>query len=148
THAYGSIQPQLSTYLTGPGYLEPTLALRVAGQKVWGPYPFFDAAFVGGGSTVRGFAEQRFAGDASLYGNAELRVFLAKVFFLLPSDFGVFGLADAGRVFSSGQSSTVIHSGFGGGLWLAPLGRTNTLSLAIARSKEASGLYLRSGFAF
>jgi hypothetical protein len=148
THAYGSIQPQLSTYLTGPGSLEPTLALRVAGQKVWGPYPYFDAAFVGGGSTVRGFAEQRFAGDASLYGNAELRVFLAKVFFLVPGDFGAFGLADAGRVFSSGQSSTVIHAGFGGGLWLAPLGRRNTLSLAIARSNEASGVYLRSGVAF
>jgi hemolysin activation/secretion protein len=138
----------MSTYLTGPGYLEPTLALRLAGQKLWGPYPFFDAAFIGGGSTVRGWAEQRFAGDASIYGNAELRLFVAKVFFLLPSDFGVFGLADAGRVFSAGLPSNIIHSGFGGGTWLAPLGRSNTLSLAIARSKEGTSLYLRSGFAF
>ena len=86
--------------------------------------------------------------DRTLYGNAELRVFLTKISLLLPSDLGIFGLADAGRVFSAGEQSTVLHRGFGGGVWLAPLGRSNTVSLAVARSREESAVYLRTGFQF
>jgi hemolysin activation/secretion protein len=142
------MRTQAATYLSLLGSMGPTLALRVGGDKVWGPHPFFDAAFVGGSSTVRGWREQRFAGDASLYGNAELRMFVTKFFFLLPSDFGFFGLADAGRVFSPGEHSGILHQGYGGGVWLAPLGRSNTLSLAVARSREGSGFYLRSGFGY
>lgn len=148
TRPYQAARSQVATYLTRGGQSAPTLALRIGGDKLWGPHPFFDAAFIGGESTVRGWNEQRFAGDASLYGNAELRMFVRKFFFLLPSDFGVFALADAGRVFSPGERSTAIHQGFGGGLWIAPLGRSNTLSLAIARSREGSGLYIGSGFPF
>jgi hypothetical protein len=148
TQPYAALRSEASTYLTAGGSLTPTLALRVGGDKLWGSYPFFDAAFVGGGSTIRGFNEQRFAGNASLYGNAELRVFLTKFFFLLPSDLGVFGLADAGRVFAPGERSNAIHEGFGGGVWVSPLGRSNTISLAIARSRDGSGVYLRSGFPF
>ena len=77
--------------------LGPTLALRAGGKKVWGDFPFFESAFVGGASTVRGLREHRYAGDAALYGNAELRVRLGRYFFMLPGDFGVFGLADVGR---------------------------------------------------
>jgi hypothetical protein len=42
---------------------------------------------------------------------------LTKFFLLLPGDLGVFGLADAGRVYLSGESSDTWHSAFGGGLW-------------------------------
>jgi hemolysin activation/secretion protein len=145
---YQVVRSQAATYLTLGGSVKPTLALRIGGDKLWGPHPFFDAAFVGGASTVRGWREQRFAGDASLYGNAELRMFITKFFFLLPSDFGVFGLADAGRVFSPGERSTMIHQGYGGGIWVAPLGKSNTVSLAMARSREGNGFYLGSGFPF
>jgi hypothetical protein len=148
TRTYASLRTQASTYFTAPGYFAPTLALRVGGDKLWGRYPFFDAAFVGGGSTIRGFNDQRFGGEGSAYGNAELRIFLAKFFVLLPSDFGVFALADAGRVFSPGERSTTLHQGFGGGAWLAPLGKTNLLSLAVARSREGSGVYMSTGFQF
>jgi len=70
----------------------PTLALRVAGRKVWGTYPFYEAAFVGGDSTVRGFVEHRFVGDAAAFGNLELRLSIAKLFILVPTQLGVFGL--------------------------------------------------------
>ena len=70
--------------------------LRVSGKKVWGTFPFHESAFIGGASTLRGWPKQRFAGDAALYGNAELRLFLTKFFLVLPGDFGVFGLADPG----------------------------------------------------
>ena len=144
--AFGAITAQAATYLTVPH--APTLALRVAGSRVFGPYPFHEAAFVGGGTTVRGYAEHRFAGDAALVGNAELRVSLARLTALLPIEFGVFGLADAGRVFLAGETSDVWHGAAGGGLWFAFLSRTNTLTIATARSPENTGLYVRAGFAY
>src|SRR5207249_779904 len=95
--------------------LQPTLAVRVAGKKVWGTYPLHEAAYVGGATTVRGFVEHRFAGDASVYGNVELRFSVAKFFFLVPTEVGLFGLGDAGRVFLSGETSDRWHAGAGAG---------------------------------
>lgn len=144
--AFGSVTAQAATYLTVPH--GPTLALRVAGSRVFGPYPFHEAAFVGGGTTVRGYAEHRFAGDAALLGNVELRMSLARFYALLPIEFGVFGLGDAGRVFLKGETSDVWHGVAGGGLWFAFLNRVNTLTIALARSPESTGLYVRAGFAY
>ena len=146
--AYGELRSRVSTYVSAPAPLQPVLALRAGADRVWGRYPFFDAAFIGGSSTVRGWTEQRFAGDASLFGNAELRVFLTKVFLLLPADLGAFGLADGGRVYVAGEHSDAWHTGFGGGLWISFLGRANTFSIAAARSRESSGIYFRSGLLF
>ena len=146
--AFGALRGQAATYLSAPVRFEPVLALRVGGQKAWGDYPFFDAAVLGGGSTLRGWRQERFAGDASLFGNAELRFFLTKFFLLLPGDLGAFGLADAGRVYVSGESSDAWHTAFGGGLWVSFLGRRNTLSVSIAHGREGSGFYFRSGMLF
>src|SRR5205823_8621735 len=146
--AFADVRTTASTYITAPTRLSPTLALRVGGDKLWGDYPFYEAAFVGGASTVRGWREQRFAGDASMYGNAELRFFLTKFFFLLPGDLGAFGLADGGRVFRAGEQSNVWHSALGGGLWASFLGRNNTLSASYARGREGGGFYFRSGLLF
>jgi len=128
--------------------LQPTLALRVAGQRVWGTYPFYEAAYIGGATTVRGFVEHRFAGDAAVYGSAELRLSVAKFFFLLPGEVGVFGLGDAGRVYLSGEASDRWHAAAGGGVWLAFLNRANTLSVAAAHGDEGTRIYARAGFAF
>jgi hypothetical protein len=51
-------------------------ASRRATWPVWGQVPFQEAAFIGGASTVRGLYSDRYAGDASAYGNAELRFHL------------------------------------------------------------------------
>jgi hypothetical protein len=124
--------------------LEPTLALRVGGQRLWGRYPFHEAAFIGGPDTVRGLPRQRYAGEASLYGNAELRLTLIGE----GTRLGIFGLADAGRVALEGDPSDLWHTGFGGGLWLS-LGRPeNTFSLSVASSEGNVRVYLESGFMF
>ena len=149
TETFGEVHGEASTYLTPPhSSFGPTLALRAGGKKVWGRFPFFESAFVGGASTVRGLREDRFAGDAALYGSAELRGRLGRFFVVLPGDFGVFGLADAGRVFLDGESSDVWHTGVGGGFWFAFLERAYTISVAVARGDHRTALYLRSGFAY
>lgn len=99
-------------------------------------------------SAARGFLQDRFAGDAAVYGNVELRLFLTKFFLLLPGEFGVFGLGDAGRVFQSGEISDRWHGAIGGGLWFAFLSRATTVSVSWARSAESTRMYARAGFAF
>jgi hypothetical protein len=146
--AYGSVEGALSGYLTARIPLRPTLAVRVGGQRVWGGFPFFQAAFIGDAATARLGRQHRYGGDASLFGNAELRLRLTRFFVILPGELGVFGLADAGRVFLEGESSDVWHSAFGGGMWISILQPTTVLSLAIARSPERTAVYLGSGMAF
>jgi hypothetical protein len=148
TDAFGEVHAEASTYLTPGRAFGPTLALRAGGKKVFGTFPFFESAFVGGAGTVRGLREQRFAGDGSLYGNAELRLRLGRFFAVLPGDFGVLGLADVGRVFLDGESSDTWHTGVGGGFWFAFLEPANAVTVALARGDDRTALYIRAGFAY
>jgi hypothetical protein len=128
--------------------------LRAGGKKVWGRYPFHEAAFLGGPDTLRALRRQRYAGDAMAFGNAELRLPIAEFSLLLPVRFGVLGLADVGRVWLAGESSDRWHDGYGGGLWFMFLKPENTLSITAATSPGATGqdegwrIYFHAGFAF
>ena len=148
TSPFGEGHAEASSYLTARIPLRPTLAVRVAGRKVWGTYPYFEAAYIGGDSTVRGFVEHRFAGDAAVFTNVELRLSLARFFVLVPGQLGIFGLGDAGRVYVSGQTSDRWHAAAGGGLWLSFLSSANTVSVAAAHSVEGTRWYAKAGFAF
>ena len=106
-----------ATYFTFPFFTKPVLALRGGGKKIWGPFPYFDAAFLGGSETIRTQEKQTFAGDASIYGTTELRVPIAKFPFLVPIDLGALGFVDAGRVYVNGDSPGGWHSAAGAGLW-------------------------------
>lgn len=146
---FGSVQGDASTYLTpGRGTGGPTLALRAGGKKVWGAYPYMEAAYVGGGATLRGFNEQRFAGDAAVWGSAELRQPVGTITLVLPARLGLIALGDAGRVFLAGESSDKWHTAWGGGLSLGYLEGKATGSVVVARSPERTGVYIRGGFAF
>ena len=97
---------------------------------------------------MRGFVEHRFAGDAAVFGNVELRLSLARFFVLVPGQLGIFGLGDAGRVYVSGQTSDRWHAAAGGGLWLSFLSSANTVSVAAAHGVEGTRWYAKAGFAF
>jgi outer membrane protein assembly factor BamA len=145
---FGSARVEGSTYLTAGGPFPTTLALRGAAARVWGQHPFHEATFLGGPESLRGYREQRFGGDASLLGSAELRVKLADLFLVLPQEFGVLGLADAGRVYLDNESPGGWHSAVGGGVWFSIIDRTVLTSISIARSNERTGVYVKGGFAY
>ena len=138
---YGKIRGVATVYIGNA----PTLALRGGGEKIWGDAPIFDAAFVGGRESLRGFSTYRFAGDASLYGNAELRVpvFTAKL--LTRSQVGVFALGDAGRVYFGGDSPGGWHTSYGGGVWISSM--THEISIAGANGEDFK-LYIKLGMPF
>ncbi|HEX9726927.1 MAG TPA: BamA/TamA family outer membrane protein [Gemmatimonadales bacterium] len=147
---FGEVHGVASTYVTaGGGTQQATLALRAGGKKVWGVFPFAGAAFIGDAESVRLGRQNRFGGEASAFGSAELRLRLARVFLLVPTHVGVLGLADAGRVFASGETSRTWHSAFGGGIWLSVISASNTVSLTVARGDtRRTAAYLGAGFAY
>ena len=124
-------------YIPLPGGIEPTLALRAGAQRVWGDAPFQYAAYLGGGSTIRGYRSHRFAGETAVHGSSELRVKLGRANLLVArGELGAFGLGDVGRVFISGESSSKWHSAIGGGLWFAPLERAVVAHLQYAYGEQ------------
>ncbi len=156
---FASVEGEASTYLTARIPTSPTLALRCGAKRVWGPFPFFESAFLGGPGVVgsgisagnlRGFRKNRFAGEASLYGNSELRVVLRKTRPLVPGELGLFGTADAGRVMFDGdpRNTNKWHTSIGGGIWMSFLKRRQTLSVAVVEGDDLTGVYVRAGFMF
>ena len=61
---YESVDGFAAAFFTIPFRNKPVLALRAGGKKLWGSFPYFDAAFLGGSETT-GQRKRRYAGDAS-----------------------------------------------------------------------------------
>jgi Omp85 superfamily domain len=147
-NTFGSAQAEATTFVSAKMPLTPTLALRAGGRRVWGSYPFFESAFLGGSSTLAGFHSNRFAGDASLYGGAQIRLTMGHAFIALPAVWGLFGAADAGRVYLDGKSPGGWHAGGGGGIWLALLDRNSAVSFGVNSSEEGTLFQVGTAFGF
>lgn len=148
TGTFGSITAGGTAYVTVPVPLRPVLALRGSATKVFGDYPYSDAAVIGGDGSVRTLEPQRYAGDASLAGTAELRLPLASFPFVLPLNVGVFGFADAGRVYAGGASTGGWHTAVGGGAWIGLRDPATSLSVTFTNAPGDAAVLLRAGFAF
>ncbi len=128
------------------------LAVRAGADRLFGRAPWHHAAFLGGEETLRGFHEQRFAGDAALWGGAELRVRLARSRVLVPASLGVFGFVDGGRVFLDDEpvhgAGGGWHTAVGGGLSVRPAGLPYLARLGAARSEESTKVFLTVGLPY
>ena len=136
-----------AAFFTLPVPKKPVLALRAGGKKLWGPFPYFDAAFLGGSESFRAEERQRWAGDASAYGTTELRVPLAKFPFIVPLDVGAIGFADMGRVYVNGQSPGGWHDAEGGGFWVGYLNPGRNLNVLFT-NRKGRRIVTTFGFAF
>ena len=151
---FGKVKAEGTVYLPLPSLPYSRLALRAGGEKIWGDFPFYEAAFLGGSKSIRGYDKQRFAGDASLYANSELRLYLGTFKFLVPVMFGPLAFIETGRVFYDGEDSDKWHTGYGGGLWFGFIEPRYALSVSVGRGVDSArltddiGIYVRTGFSF
>jgi hypothetical protein len=147
--SFGDVHAEGSVHLPLGGAAAPLLALRLGGKRAWGEFPYDEAAYLGGQQTLRGYLYQRFAGDASLYGGAEVRQPIGWVLrHSVPVRIGLLALADAGRVWADGTQSTRVHASAGGGLWLAFFDPRYAVSLTAAKGREGTRWYLTSGLPY
>ncbi|MFL5312199.1 MAG: hypothetical protein ACJ79H_17335 [Myxococcales bacterium] len=164
--AFTKLRGEVEAALGGRVLTDFLFDARFAGERNWGAYPFFESAFLGGasvpspldvtgaalGNPLRGYDLNRFAGDASVVGNAELNVGLGKFVTVLPLRYGLVALADVGRVFVAGQSSSRWHTGYGGGVWMGVFASgaffqfVSSVKATVVHSDEGTSFYLFSGF--
>lgn len=144
---YQKISGVAAVFLTAPFLTRPVLALRGGGEKVYGTFPYFDAAFIGGSRSLRTEHRQRFAGDAALYGTTELRVPIGTFPVIVPLNIGALGFVDVARVYADGDSPGGWHQGTGAGLWFAFV--RSDLGITVVRTNNPERRNLVSiGFAF
>lgn len=80
---------------------------------------FYQAANIGGRNGLRGYRTERFTGNKSLVGSADLRYsFNSFKTNILPLQIGVFGGFDVGRVWIQDDTSDKWHNDYGGGFWI------------------------------
>ena len=145
---FGGVDGEAAGYL-GRSKSPVQLAARVGGRRVWGAYPWLESAFLGGRASLRGYSRDRFAGDGSLYGSLEAR---AWPFTLnvppVPLRFGILAFGDVGRVWLSGEASSVWHPSWGAGVMLQPVATPHVITVAWAGSREGSRWYVGYGVFF
>jgi hypothetical protein len=145
--AFGRARAVGTTYLSA-GSGGPTLALRAGGERVWGGFPFQYAAFLGGAGTIRGYPSQRYQGDASAFGTAELRQVITRANLLVArGELGALALGDAGRVWYGGESPGSWHTAYGGGLFFTFMDRRRAVTLSFAHG-ERNTVYVGFGLPF
>jgi len=145
--AYQNLAGIAAAYLRFPFLTRPILALRAGGQKLFGNFPYFDAAFLGGSESLRTENRQRYAGDAMVFGTTELRVPIAKFGFILPLDVGALGFVDIGRVYLDGESPGGWHKGAGAGFWVGVIKPETGINVTITNNPERRVL-THLGFVF
>jgi hypothetical protein len=164
--AFGKVRGEMTAVYATRVLTNVQLAVHASGERTWGTYPFFEAAYLGGvatrspldptgvtaGNLLRGYDLNRFAGDAVVAANTDLNVELGRWSTFLPLRYGVFGLFDIGRVFVDGQSSSKWHNAAGGGISFrlytsSPfLQLAATFRAALVHTEDGLSFFFASGF--
>lgn len=117
------------------------LATRLGGSTVDGNPLFYQLSSIGGSQTLRGYRRDRFYGKTAFFNTNELRWMFDFKSHLFNGTVGLLGLYDIGRVWQPGESSNEWHTGYGGGILVAPFNRI-LLTLTYGRSDERGVIHL------
>ena len=138
----------LRSYFTLNILNQITFAFRAGGSKVIGKYPYFLGARLGGAENLRAYNKDRFSGDASVFGQVEMRMYLGYLKFIFNNKTGLNLFAETGRVFAHNETSEKWHPSYGGGFWVSYLQNELILSSYIAFSGESLNFNFGFGFGF
>ncbi|MDN3656073.1 hypothetical protein QWZ08_10580 [Ferruginibacter paludis] len=139
-------QSNLSFYYTP--FKNITLAHRTGASENFGEYEFYQANTIGGHDELRGYWRTRFTGRGSFYQNTDVRIKLAALKgYVLRGMVGVYGFFDDGRVWAKYEKSTLLHIGYGGGIYFIPYNAL-AVNLSYAASREVNVFTFRIGFLF
>ena len=140
--SYRRLASELIFYVSPNLPFQLTLAGRLGGAHNFGDYRFWQANTLGTTTNLRGYRRTRFAGRSSVYANSEVRLELFRFnAYLFPGSFGIMGLFDAGRVYTSKDRGGVrdLHTAYGGGVWVDILKRA-VITGTVAHGEETLGL--------
>ena len=148
SHNTTQLQSDLSLYMSFRIPANFVIVTRFGGGKLWGNYEYFQALTIGGTQNLRGYRNFRFAGDANVYNNTEIRVKLFDLkTYVLPAGVGLVAFNDVGRVWFKNETSHVWHDGYGGGIYIAPINAL-IITAVVGHSQEETVPYVTFGFKF
>lgn len=125
-----------------------SMATRVGYNKSFGDFEFYQASYLDGFNTLRGYRRYRFAGESSFYHQFDLRIDLFEWRnYFLPARVGLILFNDLGRVWVEGEDSNKLHHGYGGGIYLTPFGQF-AVNILLAKSEETFLPLFKLGFYF
>ena len=132
--AKGSIEYYISTRTKNP----LTLGFRGGGAISHGDVPWYKLPTLGDRNGLRGYFENRFAGESSAYVNVELRYQLFEKYTpFVPVKVGIKAFYDRGRVYTENtDESNSWRYGYGFGFYMVPLSEGLTISLSASFSDE------------
>lgn len=108
---------------------------------------FYEHAIIGGPQNLRGFKRERFWGKTSFYNNNELRFISNVRTHLLNAKAGLLIFFDDGRVWTPHENSGTLHTGYGGGILLAPFSKVcGTITYGISKESRLFQLRLNKLF--
>lgn len=136
SESFSSVETDLKWFYTIKSMDNLIIAWRMGGRKLWGKYPFYAAANLGGRENLRGYSFKRFSGDASLFGQLEIRKELTEIKLILKSKMGLFSFLESGRVYAVNENSKKWHPSYGAGLFLDYLNSALILNSYVAFSPE------------
>ncbi|WP_372752113.1 BamA/TamA family outer membrane protein [Labilibaculum sp.] len=120
-HNFNKVETDLRFYLSFGRPQRTILALRAGAAHNTSGYSFSQANTLGLKSNLRGYRQDRFAGDDIVFQNSDFRLRLARFkSYFLGGELGVLAFNDFGRVWVKNESSNEWHHGYGGGFWIAP----------------------------
>ena len=137
-----------SFYVSTPTKRQFTLAGRLGSEHILGDFPFFQAHSLGANRNLRGFSNQRFTGRSSIYSNLEVRIELVEFYrYLFGGKGGILSFIDTGRVWTDGEKSNVLHTGYGMGVWFNIFDHI-LISTTYGNSKNEHSFNIKAGFFF
>ncbi len=118
------------------------LASRNGAATLTGDPKFYQMNVIGGSPNVRGYRRDRFRGTTSFYSSNELEWLFDVRSNIFNGKIGPVAFYDIGRVWEPEEISHQWHSGYGGGLLIAPFDKIS-ISLTYGVSKENQMVHLK-----
>jgi len=135
-HNFHKLKTDLRMYFSFGRLHRTILAIRAGAGHNSNGYSFYQANKLGLKSNLRGYRQERFAGDDIVFQNTDLRLRLARFkSYFLRGDVGILGFNDFGRVWLENEKSNKWHNGYGGGFWFAPY-KLMVITANFSHSKE------------
>lgn len=147
--SYGQVKSELSVLLSFSRYPKVIIGNRIGAGFTVGDMPnYFQMFYIGGQGSLMGYRKNRFAGNAMMYNNLEVRVRLFDfASYLFPGTVGLIGFNDVGRVWLRNESSQKWHMGYGGGIFVIPA-QTIVVNGILGYSEDGLLPYISLGFRF
>lgn len=123
-----------------------TLGLRTGYAHHFDRAPYYDLFYLGQNTCLRGYLQNRFAGDAVAFFNSDIRFQLIKKRnALIPYKLGLSVFCDLGRVYLKDEGLNELLIGYGSGLYFIPVRNRYVTKLSVGFSEEERGL-IQLGF--